>query len=672
MKAPEWKIPEVFTGDTRALEEAGISKLLAALMSVRGFDSPEKAGAFLSRDERALSNPFLLTDMDKAVRRIESAISKEEKAAVFGDYDVDGITASCLLCDYLIGRGLDCRIYIPDRIDEGYGLNPGALEILKEQGISLVITVDCGVTAADDVMFAKSIDLDIIITDHHECPTEFPDCCAVVNPKRHTEEHPAYYLAGVGVALKLACALDGGAEKVLERYCDLVAVGTIADVMPLIGENRVLTYAGLEKLKTNPRPGFAALLSEAGVADKPITTSVVGFSLAPRINAAGRLCETKTSVELLMCEDPKKSREYAERLCELNRRRQELELKVWQDSVEQLESVPPEGPIVLASDNWHPGVVGIAASRLSEAYRLPAVMICVDGEEGKGSCRSYGQFNLFEALTACREHLEGFGGHAYAAGINIKSDKIDDFRTGLTKYYAENMPDICEEISPELQLSNFTELSMENVESLDALEPCGQGNPKPLICVCGAMVESVTAIGGGKHLRMNLSCGSQSVEGVFFGHTPEDIDVSQGSVADICFTPQINEFRSRKSVQLLLSGIRRSENIDLCREILESAAAKPEGAGKIFLSREKLGELWRALRLAGGEFELSGLFKGARLGAFGAIETCLGIKVFQELGLLQYSLVNGTVNYKVISETGKANLEDSQLFRVLSKNAGAE
>jgi single-stranded-DNA-specific exonuclease len=672
MKLGSWRVPEIFSADASLLEDGGYSKLLSAVLVSRGYDTPEKAAAYLSRDEALLSEPFLLSGMDKAVERLNRALAQKEQVAVYGDYDVDGITASCLLCDYLSRRGLGCLIYIPDRLDEGYGLNAQALESLKNRGISLVVTVDCGITALNEVGYAKALGLDIIITDHHECRDVLPECCAVINPKREQAGHPAANLAGVGVAMKLACALDGDANRVMERYCDLAAVGTIADVMPLVGENRVIVSHGLNKLRKDPRPGFLALLEEAGVMDKPLTASVVGYTLAPRINAAGRLCQTSKAVELLMSPDLSSARPLAQELCALNRRRQELELDVWNDSVERIGDKPPTGPIVLADESWHPGVVGIAASRLAEKYGMPAVIICLDGEDGKGSCRSFGDFNLFDALAACARYLEGFGGHAYAAGISVKKENIDLFRAALESFYAASAQGEQTGLCPELRLEDFSLLSMENVESLEELEPCGSGNLKPLLCLLGVSVDSLSEIGGGKHLRIAFSGRGTSAEGVFFSKSLAQLELATGQLADICFVPQINEFRSRKSVQLLISGMRPSEAPALCRSILEAGGDFLRGLSAPRLSKDSMASLWRLLRGCGPSIHISRLFTDRRFEGISPETVMLGIRVFKELGLLEFALDGDVLRYECRENGPKARLEDSPLFLALSKNGQGE
>jgi len=601
-------------------------------------------------------------------------MEKHQKVAVFGDYDVDGITSSCLLMDYFKQRGLECEVYIPDRLGEGYGVNKKAIDILLDNGVALIITVDCGITAFAETAYAKSLGMDIIITDHHECPRDLPEAAAVIDPKRPNSAYPFDALAGVGVAFKLVCALEKDSKETLERYADLIAVGTIADVMPLTGENRFLVYCGLEKLRNNPRPGFAALLEEAGAGQKPLTSMTVGFTLAPRINAAGRLCSVKTSVRLLLSEDKDETLQCAKELCSLNLRRQKLEMEVWEDAMAFLTASTPKSPIVLESCSWHPGVVGIAASRLTEEYRLPTIMICVDDECGKGSCRSYGDFNLFEALTACSEYLESFGGHAFAAGLNIKPEKIDAFRSAMAEYYSLNPPTEHPDFQPEILINNPAVLSMEGVEALDELEPCGSDNEKPLMCICDAVLESAIPIGNGKHLRIRIVKNGVGFDCVFFSHSMDELGVLKNARVDICFTPQINDFRSHRSVQLLVADIRPSETLSQCRDILEHGEIRVNEYRVFRPKREELAFVWKKLQSAGGHMELD--YNELAVNYFERIITpvklCLCIEIFNELKLLKVNVRNGGVGCSVCESGIKTELDKSPLFRLLWDISGRD
>ena len=557
MKYANWKVPSESPVIPSALVSAGCTPLLAAILHLRGLSDLREAREFLEGGAELLADPLALADMIPAVQRLTMAVARGEHVAVYGDYDVDGITAGCLLTDYLRSRGLECELYIPDRMSEGYGMNTSAIDALGDKGVTLIVTVDCGVTNIEETAYAAARGIDMIITDHHECRDTLPEAEAVVDPKRPDNGPEGQNLAGVGVAFKVVCAMDGNAERMLERYGDLVAVGTVADVMPILGENRFITRYGLQQISQGRcRPGFRALLEEAGAADKRLTAATIGYSLAPRINAAGRLGETALAVGLLEAGERRRAGEYAAALCRKNRERQELEQAIWDQAVSMLGAARPEAPIVLAAEGWHPGVIGIVASRLSDAYSVPAVMVCLDGDTGKGSCRSTGSFNLFEALSACSDCLEGFGGHAMAAGVTVRRDRVDELREKLGEYYRDHPDRSVSALEPDLRVDDPSLLSMECVESLDALEPCGNANPRPLLYMDGVRVAGVSPIGAGKHLRLRLEKFGEVYDAVFFSQTAAGLGVRAGQEADIVFMPQINEFRSRRSVQLVITDLR--------------------------------------------------------------------------------------------------------------------
>jgi len=668
MSDTKWNIPQQNTEIPGLLLEAGFSPLLAAILKVRGYGSPEEARRFLEISESLLGDPLMLADMPQAVRRLLRAIDAKETVAVYGDYDVDGITSSCMLTDYLRHRGLSCELYIPDRLEEGYGVNIDAIQSLADRGVSLIVTVDCGVTTVDEAAYASSIGVDMIITDHHECREELPAATAVVDPKRCDCNYPGQNLAGVGVAFKLLCALEGSAAPVLERYADLVAVGTIADVMPLTGENRYIVMKGLEKLYINPRPGLRALIEEAGLGDKKVTAANVGFTLAPRLNASGRLGQVETAIQLLLAESPRKAGSCAADLCQLNRDRQALEMDIWQQATEMLAGKKPDAPIVLAREEWHQGVIGIVASRLTEAYGVPAIMICLDGDKGKGSCRSCGGFNLFDALSACAEYLEGFGGHTLAAGLTIRKENIDAFREALAEYYRRNPADGVSTLEIDLCADRPELLSMQCVEDLVRMEPCGAGNPRPMLCLLGAVLSELAPIGGGRHLRLTLEKFGQSYEAVFFNTTAESLGLRAGDVVDASFYPQINEFRGHRNVQLLLNGLRRHDTAP-AEAIL--AGNVPDSAVGFLPERNDFALLWRTLTGLGGcvSAPLERFFD--RLGLVRREETlCLCLKVFEETDLAELKLEDGILSVRCLPRETKADLSKSELLGRL-RRAGA-
>ena len=658
----QWNIPRGRPVIPEALTRAGFSRLLAAVLAVRGYETPEEARRYLDADERLLGDPLMLEDMTNAVMRLQRAIDAHETVAVYGDYDVDGITSSCMLTDYLRRRGLSCELYIPDRLEEGYGVNTGAIEALRERGVTLIVTVDCGVTTVEEAAFASGIGIDMIITDHHECRDELPAAIAVVDPKRPDCNYPSHDLAGVGVAFKLLCALEGSAEPILDRYSDLVAVGTIADVMPLVGENRYIVKRGLEKLEHSPRPGLRALIEEAGLGKKHITAASIGFTLAPRLNASGRLGQVDSAVRLLLSGSAQEAAGYAADLCQLNRDRQDLEAEIWQQAQEMLGDTPPDGPIVLAHTGWHQGVIGIAASRLAEKFSVPAIMICLDGDRGKGSCRSCGGFNLFTALSACADKLEGFGGHALAAGLTIRRDHIDAFRAAFAEYYRDHAAECISTLDIDLCVDSPSLLSLEGVEDLERMEPCGTGNLRPRLALLGAVLTDLTPIGGGRHLRLQLEKQGRTYEAVFFHQTAESVGLRAGDCVDVAFFPQINEFRDRRSVQLLLCDIRRHDAAEAGRILSGVYPAEPA-----VLPRSAFETLWRALSARGGSFSAPLDRFGAELcHAMEEDTLCLCLKVFEDLGLLRLKLDGGNLSAERVPNA-EAELESSPLLARLRR-----
>lgn len=672
MKYSDWKIPYSAPYAPQELLDAGFTPLLAAVLALRGFSAPEEANKFLRGGDELLIDPMLMRGMDRAVPRIRRAIENKETIAVYGDYDVDGITATCLLTDWLCCKGAECISYIPDRIEEGYGLNCDAISSLSKKGVKLIITVDCGITACSEADFARELGVDIIITDHHECrDISLPNAVAVIDPKQTDCPYPNKDLAGVGVALKLACAVDGDSRKIIKKYADIVAVGTIADVVPIRGENRYIVRTGLRSLENNARPGLAALMRVAGVEERKMNASTIGFSIAPRLNAAGRLGCVPIAMNLLMTHDKNKASALASELCDLNRRRQTLETDIWDDAVNMMNGHPTDVPIVLSSDRWHQGVIGIAASKLAEQYSLPTVMICMDGEKGKGSCRSYGNFNLFDALSACAEHLEGFGGHALAAGLNVKKEKLAEFKKAFAEYYLRNRPQELPKLGCDLLIANPKMLDMEGVESLDMLEPFGSGNPKPTMCICGAVIEKIMPIGGGKHLRINIRFGGESFECVFFGHNEAEINLKEGDVADIAFTPQINEFRLRKTVQLQLCEICRHDPKIMCDRIMSACDEIPTD---IFYAccpdRAAFALAWRRIKALGGVIadDIEGVMRQCPQG-LEPEKFCICVRVFCELGLIKRTDC-GAFGAAIANESAKVNLEDSVIIRKIKDSDG--
>ena len=559
MKYKQWQVAQPCPAGQQELEEAGLPPLLAGLLAARGIVRPEEARRLLSPGSEPIPDPSLLKDMDRAAQRVRLALERGELIAVYGDYDVDGITATCLLTQFLTARGGRIVPYIPSRLGEGYGLNPEAVQLLAGQGVGLIITVDCGITAVEETALANRLGMDVVITDHHACKEELPPAAAVVDPHQPGCPYPFKGLAGVGVALMLALAVAGPeeAQEVFHRFCDLAAVGTVADVMPMTGANRAIVSLGLAQLDPPQRIGFASLIRCAGLEDKPVTSVSVGYTLAPRINASGRMGMAEVAVELFLTQDPIRADELAVQLCELNRERQGIEGDIFQQCVHYLEENPQEDAIVLAGNHWHQGVVGIVASRLAERYARPCFMICLDGGIGKGSCRSWGDINLFALLSSCSGLLENFGGHALAAGFTVREENIPALALALRRAIADScqgqaLPSVLEvdmAVAPQ-------HLTVEAVESLDRLEPCGTGNPRPVFLLQGVQVHTMSQVGRGRHLKLKLESRGAALDAIYFSSQGSELGLYPGCRVDVVFYPQINDFRGARSVQLQVVDLR--------------------------------------------------------------------------------------------------------------------
>ncbi len=674
MKYGIWKVSQLEAGAVNALVGSGYAPLAAMVLASRGIGDDRQARAYLDCNAPLL-DPFLMTDMDKAAGRVGLAMSRGEKIAVFGDYDVDGITATCLLTDFLRRHGADVVSYIPGRLEEGYGLNPIAIHQLHAEGVKLIVTVDCGITAVSEAELCKQLGIDLVITDHHECKQTLPAAVAVVDPHRCDGGYPHKNLSGVGVAFKLASALCGSQETVLEEYADMVCLGTVADVMPLQGENRVFVARGLESLAHTKRPGIAALMAECGCAPETVSASSIGFMLAPRINAAGRMGQIDLAVELFLTDDPDKAAEAARGLCELNRQRQAVESEIYRQAVSMLPMGKPPEAIVLADESWHQGVVGIVASRIAEEYACPTFLICLDGEHGKASSRSHGGFNLFASLSALSPLLESYGGHELAAGFTISRANIPEFRRQIcalaAQYYTDDVPrtvlDVDCAVSPEL-------LTLHNVDSLQMLEPCGNGCPKPVLMMKNLTIDRISMVGGGRHMRLRLCSGHTYLNAIYFSANPQTVSIQPGDLVDVAFTPQVNEFRGTRTVQMNVIDIRPSCSAECLpdaapyRDMQRGNLTSGEAAA-LLPDRKMLALVWRYLDAANPVQESPMClcrkivrWSGQPLN-LGQMLTCLDI--FRDVGLLTVQRQHKYVSIRLTPGEGKADLSRSQTMQRL-------
>ena len=681
MRYKEWKIAHPCPEGREKLERAGVPSLLAAILSARGVVEPEQARKLLTPGEEPLADPMGMRDMDRAVRRIQRALQEKEMIAVYGDYDVDGITSTCLLTDCLRRMGGRVIPYIPDRLEEGYGLNQEAVSALAGQGVTLIITVDCGITAVREVEFARALGVEVVVTDHHECKQSLPQAAAVVDPHRPDCPYPFKGLAGVGVALKLAMAVAGAdrAALVFREYVDLAAVGTVADVMPMTGENRTIVQAGLAALAHPKRLGLAQLIQEAGLGEKPVTSVSIGYTLAPRINAAGRMGQANLAAELLLTRDPGRAAALAQELCALNRERQTIECEIFQECVQRLEQSPQSGIILLSDEHWHQGVVGIVASRLTEKYACPAFMVCLDQGLGKGSCRSWGGINLFQLLVRCQDLLEGFGGHALAAGFTVREENLPALARRLRQIVLEEQKGRA--LPSELEIDAAVlpqELTVEAVEALDALEPCGAGNPRPVLLLTGAHVISAAQVGRGRHLKLRLEGRGLSLDAIFFSVDGSELGLTPGCRVDVAFYPQINDFRGIRSVQLQVVDLRHA----LTRAQLEQSiyekyrrgeSLSPDEAQSLLPSRAEFVCLWRYLeRQCAGQTSLEDTVARIARGSArsgGQSErpnhTLVCLEVMEERGLISLEHQCGRVQITLHRLEHKVDLNASSILRRL-------
>ena len=675
MKYGVWNVSKPEMMAVNALVGCGYSPLTAMILAARGLKGQADAHAYLDC-ACPMPDPFEMTDMDLAAGRVGLAMSRGEKIAVFGDYDVDGITATCLLSDFLRRHGADVVSYIPGRMEEGYGLNPIAIHQLHSDGVKLIITVDCGITAIEEAQLCKELGIDLVITDHHECKDILPEAIAVVDPHRPDGGYPHKALSGVGVAFKLAAALCGSQEEVLEDYADMVCLGTVADVMPLQGENRVFVSRGLKALQKTRRPGIAALMKESGCAPENVSATSIGFMLAPRINAAGRMGKIELATELFLTKDPERATYLARALCDLNKQRQAVESEIYAEALSMLQVEKTPEAIVLAGETWHQGVVGIVASRIAEEYSCPTFLICMDGDHGKASSRSYGGFNLFTALSSLAPLLESYGGHELAAGFTISRGKIDEFREKISALAARFYAEVDERTTLDIDCAVTAELlTVPGIDALSALEPCGNGCPKPVLMLERLQIERINLVGNGRHMRLRLRQGRHVLNAICFSTTPESASIQPGDLVDVAFAPQINEYRNERTVQLNILDIRPSCSASCTAESASYRALRgghltAPAAEKLLPDRATLATVWRYLAAAPAPVKETPMclcrkivrWSGLALN-LGQLMTCLDI--FADVELLRLHRQHKYITIDLTGRPGKADLNQSHTMQLL-------
>ena len=655
----------------------GVPFFLAMLMNIRGLDDAAHLREFLGEGE-PLSDPFLLKDMDKAAARITRAVDNMEKIAVYGDYDADGVTSTAMLYSYLETRGADVIFYIPQREGEGYGMNMGAVEYLKEQGVSLIVTVDNGISSVQEVARANELGIDVVVTDHHRPQEILPDAVAVVDAYRPDDTSPYKHFSGVGIAFKLLMALEDGAgdvEDLLDAYSDLAAIGTIGDIVPLTGENRTLIRAGLERLSQSDRPGVQALLENAGIAGKALTSTNVAFTLVPRINATGRMGAPERAVRLLISGYEEEAEVLSEEICADNEERRRVEAEIAEAAFADIEAkgYMKDRVVVVDGENWHHGVIGIVASRVTERCGKPCMIISRGETEAKGSGRSIEGFSLFEAICACGDLLIKFGGHPMAAGITLKPENIEAFRKRINQYAAEHFPQMpTQTVTLDCKL-NPAALSVSMAQSLTQLEPFGNGNPQPVFGLFNMELSNVTPVGGGGHLRLTLEKNGAVITAMRFNTKPEELPYHIGDKIDLAVQLEAREFRGQPSLTVIVRDMKFAA-FDTEKNIASLASFEKWQRGEVLSAEDKnrlypdracLAAIYRALRTVNGKETdqvrfVSQFGKDMTLGLF---KTAL--LVFEERGLVHSEIADDTFTATLIETSGKTDITRSPVLLAL-------
>ena len=649
--------------------------LLAGILTARGITDPAEALTLLAGEED-LSDPFLLTNMQKACERIWQAIDNGETIVVFGDYDVDGVTATALLYQHLKGMGATVKCMLPSREGDGYGLSRNAIQSIHDKGYQLIVTVDNGISAVEEAEFAAELGIDLIITDHHLPPETLPKAVAVVDPRRLDDTSPFKGLCGAGVAFKLCAALDGCPPEEMLDYCgDLAAVGTVADVMPLTGENRTLVKSGLRQLQNTDRPGLEALLEEVGLAGRPITAENISYAIAPRINAAGRMDSAVTALQLVLCEDPDRAEELAHKLNEINVKRQETELEIFKAAQVLLEQQPErleDRVMLLWGRDWHPGVIGIVASRLVERTGRPVIVVTVDEHgECKGSGRSVPGFNLHACIGSCADLLIRYGGHAMAAGLSVREENLPELRRRLNEWAARECP-VLHTAPLECDLPiHLDRVTVDSVRRIDALAPFGAENPTPVFLLQSAVVDGVYPVSEGRHSRLRLRQGNASVYAVWFGMPSEQLPYTMGDVVDAALN--LSVYESARGAQLsgrILDlhpaglGTKLAEQAALVAALRRGTPLTAEQKTLITPDRSHIITVYRELQARRWHAEdLQPLC--AKLGEENTGKTLVAVTALEQVGLIA-TVEKGGANYlELVPAQGKKNLADAPILKCL-------
>lgn len=677
-----WSVAKV--NKERAIAMANkleIPPLLAMMLDIRGITKEEDVINFL-QENKDFSDPFLMKDMDKAVERITTAVENGEKICVYGDYDADGVTSTSLLYSYLReSLGADVMFYIPTRTGEGYGMNKGAVDKIHSQGVTLIITVDNGISAREEIDYTNSLGIDTVITDHHMPSGAIPKAVAVVNAHQKDDKSPFKDFSGVGVAFKLVMAIEGeyaDVDSLLENFSDIATLGTIGDIVPLVGENRTLVKNGLRHIQNSDRIGINAMKQESGIAEKEINSSNVAFTLVPRINAGGRLGSSEKSVNLLLTEDEDEAVTIADKLGMDNRERQSIEKEILASIDEEVRRTPNivnDKILVFAGKGWHQGVVGIVASRIKDIYDKPTIIIGIDDDGvARGSGRSVEGFSLCDAVFACSEHLTHYGGHPMAVGISLEKEKINDFRKAINAYCKDiKMPYNILHIDCKL---NPNQLDLSILDSLSYIEPCGASNPSPIFGLYNMTVIATKEMGNGKHMRITLSRGQGQVPvyAVYFNHNFQSCSYRNGDIVDVAVSLDRNIYNGQENLSVKIKDIKYSQSNN--EELIDSERIFDKFAKRYRLTKNEVMSILPTRNDFAYVYRFLKQNKGFIYGEY-ALVNALNYKIsmgklivilysMKELGLInwQQGLYQSIIEMK---ESGKVNLEDSVFIKKLKE-----
>ena len=656
------------------IEQYGLPTLTAVLLSIRDITEKENIEKFFSH-ETELSNPFLMKDMDKAVERIKSAVTAGEKICIYGDYDCDGITATTILYSYLESVFANVMYYIPDRNAEGYGMNTGAVEKLKNEGVQLIVTVDNGISAINEIDYANSLGIDVVVTDHHKTQDILPKAVAVVNPHRADDTSPYEDLCGAGIALKLAMAMEGEQFSIMENYGEIAAIGTVADLVPLTGENRTIVKAGLENIGNTERVGLSSLIEIAGI--DTVNAGNIGFRIAPRINAAGRLGTTYDALKVFMTEDYDEAQQKAKILNGLNAERQSIELDIFNEICDYIKINPEysyDRVIVVSSEKWNAGVIGIVSSRVTELFGKPSIIISESGEICKGSGRSVSGFSIVDAVFACSEYLEKYGGHPMAMGFSIKKENIEPFRKAINAYAnkIDKMPLSTVKIDCKL---NPEKIFPEMVHEIQEFEPFGYGNSKPVFALCEMRLDKIIPLKEGKHLKLAVSRNNARLNIMKFSTTVDEFPYSEGDILDFAVSLETNVYQGRENISfnvrdIKLSGVSNERIMYSLQEYDKyKSGVLSDKILKILPTRENFAVVYKYILSTKKKYYFidSMLYKIHNV-EINAFKLLMILEILSERGLIEYEREFDRLKISVVDIKVKVNLQASPIYIKLKED----